>query len=511
MPPATAVPTVSSDYTISVENFGPIAEATVDLRPLTVLIGPSNTGKSYFAGLLYALHRSLGTPPTMRRGPFFHMSRHIKFPRTKDLSEELDQDIQHWVSTCSKLKEKEETPPLPDSVVKKIKQILRDFQGFGDALIPQVARCFGVDDPEVLARKSSGSAAASLDLFISLGKNEHTRFHASLKRQQAECSTDLDVHEVKFIASEIIEIIDDSTFFHIEEDIVRHEELQTSYILDQLIQLVIRKAFSPLIRRTAYFLPADRTGVMHSHHVVVSALVQRASLAGIRQFDDVPMLSGVMADFLDLLVSHISQLEKHPRKSTRVRELAKDMEQRVLDGKIEVRPGEVQYPSFAYRPTGWKKDLPLMRASSMVSELAPIVLYLRHVVRRNDVLIIEEPESHLHPAKQAALARELAKIVNEGVRVVVTTHSEWILEQIGNLVKASELPPDRRKEAKVVLKPEDIGAWLFEREAESQGSVVKEVKIDPETGLYPTDFGSVSDALYNESAEIYNLLQDGVR
>ena len=39
---------------LDVTNFGPIIKATVDLRPLTVFVGPSNTGKSYLAILIYA-------------------------------------------------------------------------------------------------------------------------------------------------------------------------------------------------------------------------------------------------------------------------------------------------------------------------------------------------------------------------------------------------------------------------------------------------------------------------
>ena len=54
------------DYRLDVRDFGPIARASVELRPLTVFIGPSNTGKSYLAMLLYVLHRCLGTGP---RGP----------------------------------------------------------------------------------------------------------------------------------------------------------------------------------------------------------------------------------------------------------------------------------------------------------------------------------------------------------------------------------------------------------------------------------------------------------
>ena len=41
---------------LTVTNFGPIAEAKIELRPMTVFVGPSNTGKSYMAALIYALH-----------------------------------------------------------------------------------------------------------------------------------------------------------------------------------------------------------------------------------------------------------------------------------------------------------------------------------------------------------------------------------------------------------------------------------------------------------------------
>ena len=44
--------------TISVKNFGPIAEGSVDLKPLTIFVGPSNTGKSYMATAVYAVMRS---------------------------------------------------------------------------------------------------------------------------------------------------------------------------------------------------------------------------------------------------------------------------------------------------------------------------------------------------------------------------------------------------------------------------------------------------------------------
>lgn len=42
---------------LTVSNFGPIAKANIELRPMSVFVGPSNTGKSYTAALIYALHR----------------------------------------------------------------------------------------------------------------------------------------------------------------------------------------------------------------------------------------------------------------------------------------------------------------------------------------------------------------------------------------------------------------------------------------------------------------------
>ena len=49
--------------TLDVADCGPVARACVELRPLTVFVGPSNTGKSWLATLAYALHRYFGAVP----------------------------------------------------------------------------------------------------------------------------------------------------------------------------------------------------------------------------------------------------------------------------------------------------------------------------------------------------------------------------------------------------------------------------------------------------------------
>ena len=221
------------------------------------------------------------------------------------------------------------------------------------------------------------------------------------------------------------------------------------------------------------------------------------------------MLSGVLADFLEQLIEI-----DHPRHScrSRQRDYGKDIEDAILDGAVGVeRSTAINYPRFTYKPAGWKNDLPLMNASSMVSELAPVVLYLRHMVKPGQVLIVEEPESHLHPAMQVKFTRQLAALVNAGFRVIVTTHSEWLLEELANIVRRSQLPGGKKTKCngdEVALGSDQVGAWLFEPKRRPKGSVVTEIRLD-ESGLFPSGFDEVAAALHNDWADISNRIGDG--
>ena len=151
-----------------------------------------------------------------------------------------------------------------------------------------------------------------------------------------------------------------------------------------------------------------------------------------------------------------------------------------------------------------------MNASSMVSELAPVALYLRHIVRPGDTLIIEEPESHLHPVMQVEFTRVLAAAVKSGVRILITTHSEWVLEELANLVLMSELSPNDRDgitSAELALTPDEVGAWFFEPGVNGNGSVVKEMPLDKELGNFPSGFGLITADLYNRFAMISNRIE----
>ena len=120
-----------------------------------------------------------------------------------------------------------------------------------------------------------------------------------------------------------------------------------------------------------------------------------------------------------------------------------------------------------------------------------------------DLLIIDEPESHLHPAMQVAFARQIAEIVRAGVRVVLTTHSEWVLEELGNVVGRSRLTDRSAGKSGIgSLDARDVGVWPFESAENGGGATVREIALDTDTGLYPSGFDAVAAALHNEWAAI---------
>ena len=247
---------------------------------------------------------------------------------------------------------------------------------------------------------------------------------------------------------------------------------------------------------------------MHAHRVLLGSLLNRASQPGLRQGDPLPDLSGVVADFLNQLIELGGLAE---RQSNKADALAKRIEQAILTGSVQIKTSAMGYPLFFYKPDGWKNSLPLMNTSSMVSELAPVVLYLRHVVQPGETLIIEEPEAHLHPAMQVEFIRQIAALIHAGVRVIITTHSEWVLETLANLVRLSDLPKARRKgteDADLMLRPDQVGAWLFKPKRSPKGSVVEEIPFDPDAGGLESGYSDVAEQLYNEWATIGNRITE---
>ena len=511
---------------IGVSNYGPISEAEIDLRPLTVFVGPSNTGKSYLAILTYALHRffsgassnteiGVSTSPRTSSPPLSFGDFSMNY---RDVSHEVEVLLE-WIQQLSNESESaRNSVVLPNDVASIVRRQLRPQSAWNEILPGELSRCFGTADAGWLIRNGAKSGATISIKCLEDGagnKDAPLNFDFNLDERGFRSTSSVSDYIPLLINRDFASHLSRRLEFYVSW--LSETKAPQSIIVQTLARDLAGAVGSTMmipLSKSAHYLPADRTGVMHAHQVVVASMISSAPIAGLRNNISLPSLSGVLSDFLIRLLSlgNDESPTRHTGRSEQAdrNDLSTSIEERMLFGTIQTDRSNRMYPIFSYLPHGWKKELPLMNSSSMVSELAPIVLYLRHVVEQGDVLIIEEPESNLHPSMQVELVRQLASVVNSGVRVMLTTHSEWILEELANLIRLSDLPSERRTaalRAEPALDPRDVGVWLFEKNAGREGSRVKEIPLDPDEGGFATGYDQIARLTYNQWAAIQNLIE----
>lgn len=484
---------------ISATDFGPISEAAVSLSPLTVFVGPSDSGKSYLSILLYVLHNVFHHFPHNLYGTQQRDVSWTLYDRSWNRSDKFIELVSDW---SERLSSEGQRARIPTELSNYFRTAIQGTEQLNTAVETELRRCFGLQNVVDLIRVGS--------------EMSHSRFELS-----ANCPTDESCLHYEFsLGSDSVQVSgripnslplrdSDKEFLQLYAQSSHDPAIPSLLLAHRTFEKICSSWFAPISE--AYYLPADRAGVMHSHQAIVSTMIQSAPIAGIRSHPSVPLLSGVLADFLSNLVEMTEKSGYRRRRSRSGQQLASSIESEILKGKIWTDRTEAISPHFSFRPSGWSDTLPLQRTSSMVSELAPVALFLRHMVHPGDLLIIEEPEAHLHPAKQADLMVVLATLVRTGIRLLITTHSDWILEKLANLVSLSKLPDSER--SKVVdyncaLQPEEVGVWLFHHRDEPDGVSVKKLELDPDLTLYPSDWDDVREALYNEGAQIHNQLED---
>jgi predicted ATPase len=131
-------------------------------------------------------------------------------------------------------------------------------------------------------------------------------------------------------------------------------------------------------------------------------------------------------------------------------------------------------------------------------------------LRGGDLLVIEEPEAHLHPENQRRIATLMVRLARMGVYVLCTTHSDIILHQVSNhlllgeaLQKGYEIPefdPDLDR-----LDYNEVGVYLFRMEGD--GSVIEPVRLEPGFGIPQDEFVRVAEAIGSQTYTLLDILE----
>lgn len=195
-------------------------------------------------------------------------------------------------------------------------------------------------------------------------------------------------------------------------------------------------------------------------------------------------------------------------------EFAENLETELLHGKVQIsNDGDIQF-----RPEKSSRTiLPIQMTASIVKTLSSLVVYLKHIANYNDLIIIDEPEINLHPSNQIILARLLARLANKGFRLLVSTHSDYIVREFNNLLILSQKEnASINKVAKEYgykddeyIKKEDLNVYSFSyKNKRSKQIVVNEVPID-NTGFEIKAIDDVIDNQNNISETLYYSMKYG--
>jgi len=132
------------------------------------------------------------------------------------------------------------------------------------------------------------------------------------------------------------------------------------------------------------------------------------------------------------------------------------------------------------------------------------VFYLEHLAKEGETLIIDEPELNLHPDNQRKIARILTMIANRGIKVIVSTHSDYFVREINNLIMLKDdfksKPEIMQKygyNEKMLISEKKVSAYLFDDNS------IKLMEINNKEGIIANTFDDVINSLNSSSDDIY--------
>lgn len=440
---------MDKSWVLHVENFAKIKSADIEISPLMCFVGDNNSGKSYLMSLLWGIL-------TLGKDVF---PKNVSESRTYKLCE-------NWLSN-SLGKNTLITEEAAQLYINWFNELLSNNKR------SLLKRLFNFD-----------VEAESIEI-----RNYRRNKEISIKWEEYGTRYSVTKSYIKF---------------PVQEDYTREDlSKMNAYVCwNLLMHGIASPLYTPIVkgRRTGepVYLPASRTGFMLTYPQLLEKSIQTSF--SVSADEGKSMLTLPYVDFLQLIVRF--ETNKNPKHA----DIISFIETKMTNGSINVKKEFV--PVIKYKPTNSNKELPLFVASSVVSEVSPILLTLKSNINFN-VIIIEEPEAHLHPELQQKMAQIIIRLMNSGVPVWITTHSETILQHINNMIKlkknkrSKELRDEYSYKDEDLVDINDVRMYQFSIN-EKQRTVIEKLESNENGFIVPT----FNNALKSIVDEVYAFQED---
>lgn len=449
-------------WTFSIKNLGNLEEGKIDVKPLTLLCGPNNTGKTW---VMYTLYGFLNNHDVNNLAGIDQIIINLKENGLWEFN------LEEWLNENF------------ESTLKSIEKTLKNKL------------------PIIFSSESSLFESAVFRWDVSLqditerNKDEHFEFEFSLGSKQ--------IPAFKAVKEKDSQIISMTLVKDLPKELLND-------VISSLIYGYLRGKNGQ--EQTAFLIPAERNGLHLFYRELSSRRTALLHHASRDELDLNLLLKDVLgskyakpiADYIDWL-NDLTNIKKGAEK-TKFHDLAEEVK-RLIGGKYNIdAEGNITFVPKKKRngPNAPKMDLHL--SSSTAKSLFGLWFYLEYQAKEHSTLMIDEPELNLHPSNQRLVARLIAKMVNMGLKIVVSTHSDYFVRELNSLIMLGENQGNQTVrnqllkkysiDSESLLTKDKIGAYVFE------GGVLQPMDVNNE-GIIAKTFDEQINELNDSSDEIY--------
>lgn len=408
----SSAPKDPAPLTFTFKNVGPIDNAELELGDLTIIAGRNNTGKTYLVYTLYGFLKTWKDWPGP--APFFpgRVSASVaarwaaRYPAFEQISEQVAENGQAEVAVDRNALNRERKDA--------ISTLTRRFSKYRLA--------------DVFSSPPEKFEGASIDVRLC------TEFHRKVRPAEDYAEPD-DALSIRY-DGESLSVTSDQPGSRTRHAMTLRRRLWRRYL----------RFLLPELPPDPFVLSAERFGISLFYRELDFKKSQLVDL--LQKYKDNRGKDGDFPfDLIEETVSRYALPIKDNIDYTRsIPDLRKEKSEiyddgffnyikKLMSGYYTASSEAIEFRSATRGDRRFA--IPLNLASSSARGLSDFYFFLRHVARRNHLLIIDEPESHLDTANQVLLARLLARLVQKGLKVLLTTHSDYLIKEFNNLIMLS--------------------------------------------------------------------------